>query len=171
MRRPAAAREVARLTTVVVLPTPPFWLAQAIVRPTQGRLREALTSTHSSIRDPPFPGQKCRPSVPGGTHRALSERFRAAHASFSAGQAFGRFHVKPRRRTARRAPVSRGRSPGGSRYGVNFGREREISTGPSVPLPCRRLAWDTGGGTSPKPIDRRRARSGRSWLARGSDRP
>src|ERR1035437_875963 len=32
---PARARYVARLTTVVVLPTPPFWLAQAMIWPTQ----------------------------------------------------------------------------------------------------------------------------------------
>ena len=29
MRRPLEAREAARLTVVVVLPTPPFWLATA----------------------------------------------------------------------------------------------------------------------------------------------
>src|SRR4029077_4322003 len=32
MRRPAAASAVAKLIAVVVLPTPPFWLATAIIR-------------------------------------------------------------------------------------------------------------------------------------------
>src|ERR1700682_1993541 len=31
-RRPASAKAVARLTAVVVLPTPPFWLAIAMMR-------------------------------------------------------------------------------------------------------------------------------------------
>src|SRR5512146_1159447 len=35
--------------TVVVLPTPPFWLAQAIVWPTQSSARKALTSIDSTI--------------------------------------------------------------------------------------------------------------------------
>src|SRR5256714_6323530 len=48
-RSPARARYVARLTTVVVLPTPPFWFAQAIVWRTQCPMRNAVTSVNSTI--------------------------------------------------------------------------------------------------------------------------
>src|SRR3954465_5700719 len=46
---PEMARRLARFTTVVVLPTPPFWFAQAIVRPTQRSPRTGFTETDSTI--------------------------------------------------------------------------------------------------------------------------
>ncbi len=52
-RSPEMARRLARFTTVVVLPTPPFWFAQAIVRPTQRCARTGFTDTDSTI-DGPF---------------------------------------------------------------------------------------------------------------------
>src|SRR5687768_4996868 len=39
VRVPAMARYAARLTTVVVLPTPPFWFVQAVTRTTCAPLR------------------------------------------------------------------------------------------------------------------------------------
>src|SRR5690349_4769189 len=54
---PAAASAVARLTAVVVLPTPPFWLATAMIRArrdtTSGRLSLAPVTPFTS----PHPGQ------------------------------------------------------------------------------------------------------------------
>ena len=44
MRRSAIASAAARLTAVVVFPTPPFWLTIAMMRP-NGLLREAAQST------------------------------------------------------------------------------------------------------------------------------
>src|SRR5664279_2389012 len=48
IRSPARARSVARFTTVVVFPTPPFWLAQAIVWPTQYPGLMSFTLSHST---------------------------------------------------------------------------------------------------------------------------
>ena len=46
VRKPSSARQAPRLTVVVVLPTPPFWLAMAITRGSgrPGRLRSTLGS-------------------------------------------------------------------------------------------------------------------------------
>ena len=43
---------MARLTTVVVLPTPPFWFAQAIVWRTQCATRVTVTKVNSTIERP-----------------------------------------------------------------------------------------------------------------------
>lgn len=48
-RSPSSARYVARLTTVVVFPTPPFWLAQAMIWPNQRPAWMGLTSVNSTI--------------------------------------------------------------------------------------------------------------------------
>src|SRR5512139_1014967 len=45
--RSARAREAARLMTVVVLPTPPFWLAMAIILPIYSDLQEQ--SYHGAV--------------------------------------------------------------------------------------------------------------------------
>ena len=49
MRSPERARRLARFTTVVVFPTPPFWFAQAIVRPTQRSARTGFTEVDFTI--------------------------------------------------------------------------------------------------------------------------
>ena len=46
-RRPTAASAVARLIAVVVLPTPPFWLATAMIRP--GRTGDASTASSAAF--------------------------------------------------------------------------------------------------------------------------
>src|ERR1035437_5155778 len=61
---PARARYVARLTTVVVLPTPPFWLAQAMIWPTQVPI--SVIGTVKFYHSGPLPGSRDRP-------RALTE--------------------------------------------------------------------------------------------------
>src|SRR5579863_476189 len=77
MRCSAAASAVARLTAVVVLPTPPFWLATAMMRARRPPCRAvglataaSLTATHLSQaqNDPPPVGatvMACRAHCPG----------------------------------------------------------------------------------------------------------
>src|SRR5258705_8917965 len=52
VRCSAAARLAARFTAVVVLPTPPFWFAIAIIRATKFRCRYGAKSIHPGA---PFP--------------------------------------------------------------------------------------------------------------------
>src|SRR5258708_1696017 len=75
-RRPASAREAARLIVVVVLPTPPFWLATARKRPIYvirpNRVDLVLgTCDERKDRENPSRGQ-CR-SVPRGTFLCRSD--------------------------------------------------------------------------------------------------
>src|SRR5437867_10316287 len=66
-RLPARTSSAARLTTVVVLPTPPFWLANATVpltRPPMGSRSQALILTES--RSIPFVETRSRGSSDGG---------------------------------------------------------------------------------------------------------
>src|SRR3954463_6934001 len=54
-RRPASARAAPRLTAVVVLPTPPFWLATAMIRPGRTALEScavALSAAAFSAASP-----------------------------------------------------------------------------------------------------------------------
>src|SRR5688572_2586688 len=48
VRVPESARKAARLMTVVVLPTPPFWFVQAVIRTTSAPLRVQMCSLHST---------------------------------------------------------------------------------------------------------------------------
>ena len=48
-----------RLTTVVVLPTPPFWLAQAMIWPTQAPI--SVVGTFRFYHSGPFPGSERLP--------------------------------------------------------------------------------------------------------------
>src|SRR3954463_8580488 len=57
MRCPAAASAVARLTAVVVLPTPPFWLAIAIMRARRDTTRGRLSLAPLTPLTPRRPGQ------------------------------------------------------------------------------------------------------------------
>src|SRR5712691_5051851 len=73
----AAASAVARLTAVVVLPTPPFWLATAMMRARRGASRAVSSATAASLmashppqtqNDPPPVGttfMECRVHCPG----------------------------------------------------------------------------------------------------------
>src|SRR5918999_6450137 len=63
-RYPSLARNAAMLTTVVVLPTPPFWLATATVSATQPPRHVA--STHSIL---PEIAARHRPAVSEGRPR------------------------------------------------------------------------------------------------------
>src|SRR3954453_948238 len=67
-RSPSRAREVPRFTTVVVLPTPPFWLVQASVRLTRG----GANGVH---------GVSLLPSRAGRGTRGGHEKHRARHVA------------------------------------------------------------------------------------------
>src|ERR671912_2548061 len=73
VRMPLRASTLARFTTVVVLPTPPFWFAQAIVRATQRPARNTLTERDSTI-DGSWAGsiERCRDRVDKGDTRRIA---------------------------------------------------------------------------------------------------
>src|SRR6266511_5192150 len=70
-RRPRSARAAPRFTTVVVLPTPPFWLATATRRMCT-TCREAFSWRKGTTRTRPDPGYPRNP--PDGYDRSVSAR-------------------------------------------------------------------------------------------------
>ena len=49
--RLVATKDADKLTVVVVLPTPPFWLATAIIRPTKNTLYRRASDVRRQTRD------------------------------------------------------------------------------------------------------------------------
>ena len=62
---PASARQAARLTAVVVLPTPPFWFVTAMTRVTGLLSRGIDTSRHDAAPSRADGGLKARLGVEG----------------------------------------------------------------------------------------------------------
>src|SRR5271166_3550839 len=72
----AAASEAARLMAVVVLPTPPFWLATAMTRPMNGSLLSLFGAQTFGAQNI---GTHLRKQCPVSVH--LSEMFHVKHTT------------------------------------------------------------------------------------------
>jgi hypothetical protein len=160
-RRSARARYVERLMTVVVLPTPPFWFAQAITTPTQQPRRFTSTNTDSigntSDRGPIGEHDHCGERRLSSTYQGLMA------ASSCCARSTGltrRYPLSgPVARSVRPRPGLRGRSP--DIPGL-FHVERARAAGASESTsprcdPCRPAAGRSAvrGGTARCPCRRR----------------
>src|SRR5207248_3399592 len=81
-RSPASARQAARLTAVVVLPTPPFWFATAYTRP---GTRSGYSGERTLPRDPgpPREARRCRFDL--RYHQQARPGFRSSTAELRRG--------------------------------------------------------------------------------------
>ena len=144
-RAPHAASAVARLIAVVVLPTPPFWLATAIIRVLFDMARDA-------------PGQMVR--SPSGYHKTIrvgKARMKLLaqihHLAGSGDLGFGAAPFRNRHRVPgvscrprAQKPVERRQCPRGDDRGAEIGKSFDAAV---VDLPSARIPGSPSTGTRP----------------------
>jgi hypothetical protein len=124
------------LTTVVVLPTPPFWLAQAMIWPNQvpisigGTLNSSIRGRPSGWTESPDSGPRRPIPETAGPRRDASKIGPAAYGGIACDQPVGRRRV---RRCAGAAELPRGRLPRGSSVHHVWYRLAPCAGGPPLP--------------------------------------
>ena len=162
-RRPDSASAAPRFTAVVVLPTPPFWLAMAMIRgSSSGR---ALDPVGSGVRpDPPAARARrcvgCRPASEPPARRGSDHRFGL------------RLAARRRIRAPARVPAAPARVAGSApRLGVRVRLGRRLRLGLGDPAPAAGCRSTVGRPVDAPASGRRRPRSARRSAGRSASRP